>query len=173
MCGKTFTVTQQDDEESSTTTARLSNTSQQVMVLVSMTSYTFITCPVKSGPTPDFIIFVVSGWGLNLERDVLLSKCGSKGWSRLHITCLYGMAEFYTRFLYRWTYTKKHAQTGENTGKCVHTVISDHRLVHWQLSIKWRCWESKSISYGFEFYSNNLCMPAKWVQRQSVQRATV
>lgn len=119
-----------------------------------MTSHTFMKCPIESGPTPDFIIFIVSGWGLDLERGVLLSKCGSKGWSRLHITCLYSVAELYTRFLYRWhTQRNTHKQVKIQTSVCRPWL---QIILQWQLSIKWRCSESKSTSYGWVLFKQPL-----------------
>lgn len=115
MCGKTFTVTQQDDEESSTTTARLSNRKQRSWCFIYTISQTYINCFLKSRRTPDIMIFIVSGRGLNLECHLLSCKRGSKGWSGLHITCFYSTAEFYTRFLCRWIHTNTHTHTGENT----------------------------------------------------------
>lgn len=79
-----------------------------VMMLVSTISQTFINCFLKSKSTPDIIIFIISGRGLNLECDLLSCKRGSKDWSRLHITCFYSTGEFYTHFLYRWIHTSTH-----------------------------------------------------------------
>lgn len=72
-------VTQQDDEESSTTTARLSNRKHRSRCLIYTISQAFMNCFLESRSTPDIMIFIVSGRGVNLECDLLLCERGSKG----------------------------------------------------------------------------------------------